>query len=142
MIRITLSAAFLLVSTGLVQAQDAPADATLADATQADATQAPAALGKEDSCNYQGQVMAAVQQARLDRVSEEDVQETLLAANPDWPAQFSNAIPQLAAHVYTIKRRDLRKNDLGEIFEAQCLASWDQIQAITKSQNAETAASE
>ncbi len=91
---------------------------------------AAAELGKEDSCKYQGQVMAAVQKARLDRIPEEKVEETIRASNPEWPENFSNAIPQLAAHVYQMKRRDLKNNDLGAVFEAQCVENWDAIQAM------------
>jgi hypothetical protein len=88
--------------------------------------------GKEVSCKYQGQVMAAVQQAALDRVKQEDVAATIASSNPTWPAQYSNAIPPLAEQVYSMKRRDLKKHDLGAVLEAQCLQNWDQIQAIKK----------
>ncbi|ABF64875.1 hypothetical protein TM1040_2143 [Ruegeria sp. TM1040] len=88
--------------------------------------------GKEDSCKYQGQVMAAVQAARLDRVPEAKVEETIRASNPEWPENFSNAIPQLTQHVYQMKRRDLKNIDLGEVFETQCVENWDQIQEMKK----------
>lgn len=91
-----------------------------------------AAENKEESCKYQGQVMAAVQAARMDRVKLEKVEEVILASGPDWPEQYSKAIPQLAQHVYAMKRRDLRNADLGAVFEQQCLENWDQIQAMTK----------
>jgi methylthioribose-1-phosphate isomerase len=91
-----------------------------------------AAEKKEESCKYQGQVMAAVQAARMDRVKQEKVEEVILASDPEWPEQYSKAIPQLTAHVYAIKRRDLRNADLGAILEQQCLENWDQIQAMTK----------
>lgn len=87
---------------------------------------------KEQSCKYQGQVMAAVRQARLDRVQQDEVQQVILDSNPDWPAAYSNAIPQLAEHVYAMKRRDLKNADLGAAFEQQCLQNWDQIQAMQK----------
>lgn len=76
--------------------------------------------------------MAAVQQARLDRVAQDKVEDTILSSEPEWPEQYSKAIPQLAAHVYSMKRKDLRKNDLGATFEQQCLQNWDQIQAMQK----------
>ena len=85
---------------------------------------------KEESCKYQGQVMAAVQQARLDRVKQEEVEQVILDSEPEWPEAFSNAIPQLASHVYAMKRRDLKGVDLGAAFEEQCLQNWDQIQAM------------
>ncbi|WP_424979412.1 hypothetical protein [Leisingera sp. S232] len=87
---------------------------------------------KEQSCKYQGQVMAAVQQARLDRVKQEEVEQVILDSEPEWPDAYSNAIPQLASHVYTLKRRDLKTTDLGALFEEQCLQNWDQIQAMQK----------
>lgn len=76
--------------------------------------------------------MAAVQQARLDRVAEDQAEATILASEPDWPENFSKAIPQLVAHVYQMKRRDLKDNALGELFETQCLDNWEQIQAMTQ----------
>ena len=90
-------------------------------------------IGKEDSCKFQGQVMAAVQQARMDRVAQDKVAETILSANPNWPPQFSNTIDPLTAHVYGMKRRDLRKVDLGAVLEQQCLDNWDQIQEMQHS---------
>ncbi|MCF6431817.1 hypothetical protein [Leisingera sp. MMG026] len=87
---------------------------------------------KEQSCKYQGQVMAAVQQARLDRVKQEEVEQAVLNSEPDWPETYSKAIPQLTNHVYAMKRRDLRDVDLGAAFEEQCLQNWDQIQAMQK----------
>lgn len=91
-----------------------------------------AAENKEESCKYQGQVMAAVQQARLDGVKQDEVVETILAASPEWPDQYSNALPQLSAHIYSLRKRDLRKNDFGAILEQQCLENWDQIQEMKK----------
>ncbi|HBS51111.1 MAG TPA: hypothetical protein DEA05_13990 [Rhodobacteraceae bacterium] len=93
---------------------------------------APAAEDKETSCAFQGQVMAAVRQARLDRVPQGDVLDTILAADPAWPAQYNNAIPQLTAHVYALKMRDVRQTDLGALMQQQCLANWDQIQQMQK----------
>ncbi|WP_293573107.1 hypothetical protein [Phaeobacter sp.] len=87
---------------------------------------------KEDSCRYQGQVMSAVQQARLDGVKQEDVVETIVAAEPAWPDAYSNALPQLSAHIYGLRKRDLRKTDFGAILEQQCLDNWDQIQEMKK----------
>ncbi len=92
-----------------------------------------AEASKEESCGYQGQVMAAVQQARMDRVKKDRVETEILASNPTWPAEYSKAIPPLVDQVYAMKRRDLRKNDLGALFEQQCLANWEQIQAMKKS---------
>ncbi|MGR3620993.1 hypothetical protein [Pseudophaeobacter sp.] len=94
------------------------------------AAPAYAADSKEDSCRYQGQVMAAVQTARLDRVKQEEVEQSILDSAPDWPEQYSKAIPQLAAHVYAMKRRDLKATEFGPLLEQQCLENWDQIQEM------------
>ncbi|MBT8154141.1 hypothetical protein KMP13_09585 [Epibacterium ulvae] len=85
---------------------------------------------KEDSCRYQGEVMSAVQDARRKRVKEENVEARILDSEPEWPEQYSKAIPQLVKHVYAQKRSDLRGVDLGAVFEEQCLANWDQIQQL------------
>ena len=106
--------------------------ATLAAPLLATPAFSAAELGKEESCKYQGQVMAAVQQARLDRVAEDKVEETIRASDPEWPENFSNAIPQLTQHVYQMKRRDLKNVDLGDVFETQCVQNWDQIQEMKK----------
>ncbi|MFD3189047.1 hypothetical protein ACFMPD_02075 [Sedimentitalea sp. HM32M-2] len=96
------------------------------------ATPVLAAESKEKSCGYQGQVMSAVQKARLDKVKEADVAATIAASNPPWPANYSAAIPQLTQFVYSQKMRDLRKNDLGASLRAQCIENWDQIQKMQK----------
>ena len=96
------------------------------------AVPAYAAERKEESCKYQGQVMAAVQAARLDRVAKTDVEQVILDSDPAWPEQYSKAIPQLTAHIYAMKRRDLKATDFGPLLEQQCLENWDQIQAMQK----------
>lgn len=94
------------------------------------AAPAYAAEKKEESCKYQGQVMAAVQAARLGRVKQADVEQVILDSEPDWPVRYSKAIPQLVTHVYAMKRRDLKSTELGPFLEQQCLKNWDQIQAM------------
>ncbi|MBK0328337.1 hypothetical protein I5535_13675 [Rhodobacteraceae bacterium F11138] len=91
-----------------------------------------AAETKEESCGYQADVMRAVQQARLDRVKEADVADTIAATNPGWPENYNAAIPQLTQFVYSQKMRHLRKEDLGATLREQCLENWDQIQKMQK----------
>ena len=86
---------------------------------------------KETACALQGDVVGAIQQARLDRVKEAEVVPTLMAANPSWEP-MAEAMPQMVAWIYGLKRRELRGVELGPVAEAQCLDSWDQIQALTK----------
>ncbi|APG46276.1 hypothetical protein [Phaeobacter porticola] len=96
------------------------------------AAPAYAAEKKEESCKYQGQVIAAVQQARLDKIKQADVAQTILDSEPDWPEQYSKAIPQLTAHIYSLRKRDLRNTDFGALLEQQCLENWEQIQSMKK----------
>ncbi len=89
--------------------------------------------GKEDVCKYQGAVMGAIQEARLGRVKEKDLEAYLLANEPSWPENYNVAIAQFAPVVYGAKKRDLKKVDLGAQVEQQCLDNWDKIQEMTKS---------
>ena len=89
-----------------------------------------AAQSKDEVCGLQGEVVGAIQQARLDRVKREEVVPTLVGANPGWE-RMSDAMPQMIEWVYSLKRRDLRNADLGVAAETQCLDNWEQIQALT-----------
>ncbi|WP_300016273.1 hypothetical protein [uncultured Roseobacter sp.] len=77
---------------------------------------------KEVSCGYQADVVAAVRQARLDRVREAKVKETVLASDPAWPAKFNNAIPLVTPWIYEMPRKDVRDNDLAQVWKDACLA--------------------
>lgn len=96
------------------------------------ATPAVAEDSKEDACGYEAQVMAAVQQARLDRVKQADVAGHIAASDPTWPQNYNAAIPQMVDYIYQLKRRDVKANDFGEIWLQQCLATWDQRQEMLK----------
>lgn len=86
-------------------------------------TAAPAlADDKAQSCEYQAQVVAAVQAARLERVAERKVEEHILASEPAWPEQYNNAIPLIAPWVYEQKRAVIRDEDLGAAWNELCLA--------------------
>ncbi len=87
-----------------------------------------AAENKEVSCRHQGDVMSAIQKARLDRVPEKDVAGVIAASNPSWPESYNNAIPSLTSFVYGQKRRALRKTDLGADLYQSCVDNWDAIQ--------------
>lgn len=89
-----------------------------------------AAQDKEDACRLQGQVIGAVQQARLDRVRKDKVEATVLEANPSWPSGTAQAVAPVVEYVYGIKRRDLKNVDLAASTEASCLENWDQIQQL------------
>ena len=76
---------------------------------------------KAVSCGYQADVVAAVQQARLDRVSEREVMDHILAQGPAWPEKYNNTIPLIAPWVYEQRRRDIRNNDLSAVWSELCL---------------------
>jgi glutaredoxin-related protein len=89
----------------------------------ASASVAGAATKKDRDCTYQGQVVAAVQQARLDRVKERDVRSHV-EAKADWPEQYNNTIPLLAGWIYgsDVKMKDLREKNFGAAWREICLA--------------------
>ncbi|MBO9452171.1 hypothetical protein J7426_17990 [Tropicibacter sp. R16_0] len=85
------------------------------------ATPVVAADTKEQSCEYQAQVVKAVQQARLDRVKERDVAKSIAATEPTWPDNYNAAIPLIAPWVYEQKMSTVRKEDLGAAWLELCL---------------------
>ena len=88
---------------------------------------------KQAECQFQADLIGAVQQARLDRVREDRLAETLMAANPGWPEGAAQAIPAIGAYVYGFKRRQLRNVDLAATSKQQCLENWEQIQELKDS---------
>jgi len=86
-------------------------------------TSAFAQTDKEVDCGHQADVVAAVQQARLDGVREKNVRASIEETNPAWPERYSNAIPVFAAQVYQIKKRDLKKIDLRTEWMGTCMAN-------------------
>ncbi len=80
-----------------------------------------AAQDKAESCGYQADVVAAVQQARLDRVPEREVQDHILATSPAWPEQYNNAIPLIAPWVYEQRRKVIRNESLADAWTELCL---------------------
>lgn len=75
---------------------------------------------KETSCGHQAEVVAAIQQARLDRVKERKVAEHVLE-NAVWPESYNTAVPLLTPWVYEMKMRDVRKLDLAAAWTELCL---------------------
>lgn len=76
---------------------------------------------KEESCTFQAEVVAAIQQARLDRVGERDVAAHIAAQDPTWPEKYNNAIPLITPWVYEQKRRIVRNEDLSAAWAELCL---------------------
>lgn len=75
---------------------------------------------KQAYCGYQGAIVAAVSQARLDRVPEGKASDHVLA-QATWPEKYNVAVPIYVGEVYKLKRRDLKKVDLGKQWEQACL---------------------
>ena len=95
--------------------------AALAAISMAVSGPALAASKKEESCTHQAAVVAAVQQARLDRVKEREVPATV-QAQATWPEDFNTAIPLVTPWVYEMKMRDVKKSDLSAAWKEMCLA--------------------
>ncbi|WP_299632059.1 hypothetical protein [uncultured Roseobacter sp.] len=77
---------------------------------------------KEVLCGHQADIVAAIAQARLDRVSERKLPEAL-AETATWPENYNVMIPVLAPHLYGLKRKDIRNTDWrGATFE-QCMGA-------------------
>ena len=95
--------------------------AALAAMSMAVSGPALAASKKEDSCMHQAAVVAAVQQARLDRVEEREV-PAAVKAKATWPGSFNTAIPLVTPWVYEMKMREVKKNDLSVAWKEMCLA--------------------
>ena len=87
---------------------------------------------KERQCQFQGDLMGAVQQARLDRVKKAKASETVLAANPDWPEGVADALPAIVEYVWGFTRRDLKKVDLAQGAKDTCLENYEEIQKLQK----------
>lgn len=76
---------------------------------------------KEISCGYQSDVVTAIQQARLDKVKERSVEKAVLDTNPEWPAKFNKTIPLIAPWVYELPIKQVRENDLGDVWNESCM---------------------
>jgi hypothetical protein len=77
-------------------------------------------ISKDDDCVYQGQVVAAIQAARLERVKESQLAEHIAASNPKWPERYNKAITVLGGPIYDLKRRDIKSVDLGTQWKDAC----------------------
>ena len=92
--------------------------------------QAGAVSEKEAQCQFQANLLSAVQKARLNGVSKANLQKVIKGSNPDLSDSVIATIPAIGEHVYAIKRQDLEQVDLGATTKTQCLENWDQIQAM------------
>lgn len=75
---------------------------------------------KEIDCGHQASVVAAIQQARIDRVSERKV-AAHVASKATWPENYNGAIPIMTPWVYEMKMRDVKAQDLPAAWTEFCL---------------------
>ena len=76
---------------------------------------------KEVSCGLQSDVVDAVQKARLDNVAERDVKAAVLAGDPTWPEKYNNVIPIVTGWVYGLTIKEVKENDLGDVWSELCI---------------------
>lgn len=81
-----------------------------------------AQVTKEVDCGYQGDVVAAVQAARIARVGERGVASHVQAAAPEWPDKYNAVIALVTPWIYGFKRAEITSVDLGALWKEQCLA--------------------
>lgn len=77
---------------------------------------------KAEYCGHQGDIVAALTQARLDRVPEREA-EAHVIANATWPEKYNVAVPLYVGEIYKLKRRVLKNTDMGTQWREACLAN-------------------
>ena len=82
---------------------------------------AAAQSDKQQDCLHQAQVVAAVQNARKDRVEERRVQEHLAARAQPWPENYAAMIPLVTPWVYETPISDIREKNLATAWRELCL---------------------
>lgn len=83
---------------------------------------ADASTQKREYCGHQGDIVAALSQAKLDRVPERQASAHVIES-ATWPAKYNAAVPIYVGEVYKLKRRDLKNTDLGAQWAEACMAN-------------------
>ena len=83
---------------------------------------AAAETSKQEDCAFQGAIVGALAQAKIDRVPENKATDHVIAS-ATWPEKYNRVVPIFAGEIYKLKRRDLRKSDQGALWEQVCLAN-------------------
>ena len=86
------------------------------------AAPAVAATEKATDCGYQADVVAAVQAARVARVSERKVPAHVADTNPAWPDKYNNILPIVTPWVYGMKMGEVKTADLRAAWAEMCNA--------------------
>lgn len=81
-----------------------------------------AETAKEKDCGYQGDVVAAVQAARVARVKERKVADYVVENSPDLPEKYSAVVPLVAPWVYGMKMAEVKTADLLGAWKELCLS--------------------
>lgn len=98
----------------------------LAGALTIQAAPVQAGDDKETYCGYQGAIVAAIRTARMQNVPERKVVETVLSGKVGeviWTERYNPWVQIFTGEIYKLKKRDLRKTDLGAQWKAACLAN-------------------
>lgn len=80
-----------------------------------------AATAKEKDCGYQGDVVAAVQAARVARVGERKVPAYVAKNAPDLPEKYNAVVPLVTPWVYSMNMAEVKSADLAGAWKELCL---------------------
>jgi len=83
---------------------------------------ADASTQKREYCGHQGDIVAALSKAKLDRVPERQAEAHVLKS-ATWPAKYNVVVPIYVGEVYKLNRKDLKNTDLGAQWRDACLAN-------------------
>ena len=87
------------------------------------ATAAPAfaASAKQKDCGFQGDVVAAVQAARVAKVKERDMVDHIAGTTPDWPEKYNAVVPLVTPWIFSLKMSEVKTADLSAAWNELCL---------------------
>jgi len=86
------------------------------------ASPAFADAAKEKDCGYQGDVVAAVQAARVAKVDASDVEGHVAETAPEWPEKYNAVVPVVAPWIYSMEMADVETADLSAAWNELCLS--------------------
>lgn len=81
-----------------------------------------ASTQKQEFCTIQGDIVAALGQAKLDRVPEKKA-AAHVTKTATWPEKYNAAIPIYVGEVYKLKRKVLRETDMAANWRDACMAN-------------------
>ncbi len=81
-----------------------------------------AETAKEKDCSFQGDVVAAIQAARVARVKEKKIAAYIAETSPEWPEKYNAVVPLVTPWVYGMKISELKKTDLSAAWKELCVS--------------------